>query len=122
MQKLYDHLDHTATTIMLKAEDNCARSRPRPDPWSVELMRASISIKYWNLRISSYHSGKTSEETMSDIRGQANIKDYTSTEEETKTERIVARKALKTCLFQAEEIREKELRCRAEDSSALGHG
>ena len=107
MQKLYGHFDQMATNIMLKAEDNCARSHPRPDPWSVELMRARTSIKYWNLRISSYHGGKTSTETISDIRDQAHIKDYTATEEEAKTERIVARKALKSCLFQAEEIREK---------------
>ena len=107
IQKWYDHLDQMATDTMLKAEDNCARLHPRAAPWSVELMRASISIKYWNLKISSYHGGKTSDGTMSDIRNQAHLNNFTSTEEEAKTERIAAKKLLKTCLFQVEEIRKR---------------
>ena len=83
-------------------------------------MRASLSIKYWNLRISKFSGGKTSELTMKAILTKVHMVDVTDTEEQARTERIIARKTLVTCLHEAEEIREKELKHRAEDSSALG--
>ena len=43
-------------------------------------------------------------------------------EEQARTERVIARKSLAKCCHEAEEIREKELQSRAEDSSALGDG
>ena len=122
MQKKYDALDRQATEIMLKAETNCAATFSHPAPWSVALMRASTAIKYWSLRISQFSGGKTSASTMKAILHTAHMVDVTETEEQARTERTIAWKSLAKCCLEAEEIREKELQSRAEDSSALGDG
>ena len=110
LQNQYDTLDLQAMSIMLKAEQHCVQSFSRPAPWSVALMRASTAIKYWNLRISTFTGGKTSEQTLTDIKQQAHLVDFTKTEEQARTERLVARKCLVKCLHEAEELRESELK------------
>ena len=57
---------------------------------------------------------------MAALLTKAHLVDVTNTEEQARTERTIARKTLVTCLHEAEEIREKELKRRAEDSSTLG--
>ena len=59
---------------------------------------------------------------MKAILEEAHMVNVTDTEEQTRTERVIARKSLVKCFHEAEEIREKELKSRAEDSSALGDG
>ena len=81
MQKQYDNIDQQATETMLKAEKNCAATFSRPAPWSVDLMRASTTIKCWNLRISKYSGGKTSELIMKAILEEAHMVNVTNTEE-----------------------------------------
>ena len=83
-------------------------------------MRDSTAIKYWNLWISSFTGGKTSEQTLTDIKQQAHLVDFTKTEDQARTERSVAWKCLVKWLHKAEELRESELKQRAEDSAAVG--
>ena len=57
---------------------------------------------------------------MKTILTKAHMVDVTDTEDQARTERVIARKTLVKCLHEAEEIREKELKSRTEDYSALG--
>ena len=57
---------------------------------------------------------------MAALLTKAHMIDVTDTEEQARTERVIARKTLVKCLHEAEELREKELKSRVEDSSALG--
>jgi len=122
MQKQYDNIDQQATEIMLKLEKNCTATFSRPALWSVDLRRASTAIKYWNLRISKYSGGKTSELTMKVILEEAHMVDFTNMKEQARTERVIAQKSLVKYFHDAEKIRENELKVRVEDSSALGDG
>mmetsp|Transcript_28020 Transcript_28020/g.43278 ORF Transcript_28020/g.43278 Transcript_28020/m.43278 type:complete len:188 (-) Transcript_28020:107-670(-) len=109
MQKKYDSIDRQETDFMLKAESNCAADFSNPVPWSVALMRAGTAIRYWNLRISQYSSGKVSASTMQSILTKARMVNYTGTLDQALTELVLARKSFRKCCQEAEKLCEKEL-------------
>ena len=86
MMKRYDDIDAKVVKIMLKAEENCVQKFRFDTPWSKKLITASRAVHYWNLKASTYKGKRITEIVLIAALKTAELKDYTTTEEETKTE------------------------------------
>ena len=106
MQRKYENIDKKATEIMLQAETNCVPKFRYQTSWSLPLMRASKTIRYWNLRLSTINGRKISPAVLATARTEAEIRDYTTTKDQVITERKLARIRLKDLIKMAEDLRE----------------
>ena len=64
---------------------------------------------------------KVSPDVLEKVRSEADLKDFTETKEHIIMERNLARIKLRETIKIAEELREKELRKRAEDAATEGN-
>ena len=106
---------------MLKAEENCVSTFRFTTPWSEALIKASRTVRYWNLRITKYNKKQVSDNTLQQAQEASGVTDLTTTLEEATACRITARAALKKVIAAADKIREEELKQRAEDAANEGN-
>ena len=120
MHRKFEAIDNKATSIMLKAEKNCVQTFMFHTSWSLPLMQASKSVKYWNLKVSQGKGRKVSPAVLASAMEAAEIIDNTTTYEHIVINRNLARIKLREQIKHAEELRETELRKRAEDAALDG--
>ena len=120
MQVKYENIDKTATEIMLTAEQNCVQKFRYHTSWSLPLMKAGKTVRYWNLRLSMSNGRAVATSVLDTVKREAGLQDFTSTREQILLERNLARKKLQEAIVIADDLREKELRQRAEDAALDG--
>ena len=120
MQIKYENLDKTATDIMLAAERNCVQKFRYHTSWSLSLMKASKMVRYWNLRLSISNERTVVTSVLETARTDAGLRDFTATKEQILVKKNLAKKKLRETITTAEDLREKELRKRAEDAAQDG--
>ena len=81
--------------MMIKAEDSYVSTFRFLPPSSEALIKASRTIRYWNLRITKHNKKQVSEKTLQQAQEESGVTDFTTTLEEATACRITARAALK---------------------------
>ena len=105
---------------MIKAVDNCVSTFRFLSPWSEALIKASRTVRYWNLRITKYNNQQVSDKTLRKAQTESGVTDPTTALAEATACRITARVALKIVITTANKVREDELKHRAEDAATEG--
>ena len=118
--KKYNAIDEEATKIMLKAENNCVSNFCFSTPWSTTLIKASRTVRYWNLRITKYNNKQVSNKTLQKAQEESEVIDLTTPKKEAITYRITAKTALKTVITEADKVREEKLKKRANKAAIEG--
>ena len=118
MEKRYNNLDKEATETMLRCEKECNPSQYgscESHPWSTQLTVVGHQMRYWNLRILHMEKGNKQQEILEQVQAKTKVQtDYKETKEQIQDNHKAARAALKEMHAHSEEIREQEMRDRAE--------
>ena len=89
---------------MLKTEGAYMRTYRYTTLWSVELVKTSRAVKYWNLHITQLREGQVTEKVLLATKHPARLQDVTGTMKHSLTKQIVVKKKLRLVLAQAANI------------------
>ena len=118
--KKYNAIDEEATKIMLKAENDYISTFRFSTPWSTTLIKASRTVRYWNLQITKYNNQQVIDKTLKKAQQASGVIDLTTNKEEAIACRITAKADLKKVLTEANKIREEELKKRSNEAATEG--
>ena len=119
LMKQYNTLDQTVTAIMLKCEQECNPTQfgsCESHSWSTKLTEVGFIMRYWNLRMLHLEKGNIPQAILKQVQEKAKVQtDHKETKEQILEFHRAARAELKKVQNKSEEIREQELKDRAEN-------